>query len=98
MSEEMARKKAQEIEALRTQDMAREKELQDDKCPCCGLATKDIPFFNVQIIKMFGWVECTQCGNVYCPKSILRQKGAMSMAGSAGIAPEKGVPSFLQPS
>lgn len=95
MSEEMARKKAQEIEELRRKEDSVMAEIKEDMCPCCGLATKDIEFFNVQLIKLFGWVECSRCGNVYCPKSVLKQKGVMAKAGLAAGIPA--TPPMIQP-
>ena len=85
MSEEQARKKEEDIEALKKREMDILKETQEDRCPACGLPTTQLEFFNVNTIKMFGWVECTRCGNVYCPKSILAQKRTMA---SSGLMPK----------
>lgn len=84
MSIEMARKKQEDIQNLEKQETEMIKDIQEDRCPNCGLETKNIEFFNANIIKLFGWVECTRCGNVYCPKSILKQKRVMA---SSGLAP-----------
>ena len=81
MSEAMAQKKREEIADLEKQTVADVQDIMNDICPACGLPTKAIEFFNVGIIKTFGWVECTRCGNVYCPKSILKQKKAMAASG-----------------
>ena len=81
MSDEMARIKREEIANLEKQEGQIMKDIVEDRCPCCGLSTKEIEFFNVGIIKTFGWVECTRCGNVYCPKSVLKQKKMMATSG-----------------
>jgi hypothetical protein len=83
MSEEMARKKKEDIENLEKKEKDILKEVAEDRCPSCGLPTSKIEFFNMGIIKAFGWVECTLCGNVYCPKSILKQKKLMAESGLA---------------
>uniref|UniRef100_A0A6M3LVU7 Transcription factor zinc-finger domain-containing protein n=1 Tax=viral metagenome TaxID=1070528 RepID=A0A6M3LVU7_9ZZZZ len=74
MSEDMARAKKEDIENFENEKKQIIKEIQDDKCPACGLPTAKIEFFNPRIIQTFGWVECSMCGNVYVPKSILKQK------------------------
>jgi hypothetical protein len=95
MSEEMAQKKREEIANLEKQEGQMRKEIMEDVCPCCGLPTRDIGFFNTGIIKTFGWVECTRCGNVYCPRSILKQKRLMASSGlTSGL--EETVP-VIQP-
>lgn len=81
MSEEMALKKKEEIEAFEKVEGQVLKDVQEDRCPACGLETTKIEFFNKAIISTFGWVECTRCGNVYCPKSILKQKQMMAKTG-----------------
>ena len=81
MSEEMARKKREDIERLERQEINVLEEMVEDRCPNCGLPTSQIEFFNMGIIKTFGWVECTTCGNVYCPKSILKQKRLLAKSG-----------------
>lgn len=95
MSEEMARQKVQEIADLEKQEGQMMKDIMEDRCPSCGLPTKDIEFFNVGIIKTFGWVECTRCGNVYCPKSVLKQKKVLAAAGLTPGLQES--PSLLTP-
>ena len=81
MSEEMAKKKQEDIENLMKREAKVREEIQEDHCPVCGLPTQAIEFFNVGVIKTFGWVECTKCGNVYCPKSVLKQKKTMAKSG-----------------
>jgi len=96
MSEEIARKKREEIGDLEKEEGQIMKDIMEDKCPCCGLPTRYIEFFNIQIIKTLGWVECTRCGNVYCPKSVLKQKKMMADSGlTPGIQTS---PSLIQPS
>jgi hypothetical protein len=85
MSEEMARKKKEEIEAFEKQETSILKETHGDICPACGLPTNELEFLNTGIIKTFGWVECTRCGNVYTPQSILRQKRTIA---SSGLMPQ----------
>jgi hypothetical protein len=84
MSEEMAQKKKEDIAKFEKKEVDVLKEIAEDRCPNCGLPTSKIEFFNMGIIKTFGWVECTTCGNVYCPKSILKQKKLMA---SSGVVP-----------
>jgi uncharacterized protein with PIN domain len=81
MSEEMARKKQEEIAKLEKKEVAILKDVAEDRCPACGTPTSQIEFFNEMIIKTFGWIECTVCGNVYCPKSILKQKKVLARSG-----------------
>lgn len=87
MSEEMARKKKEEIEALETMEKELKENTKEDLCPVCGLPTNQIKFFNPQIIQMFGWVECTRCGAVYCPASIRKQKNIMAKGGLTQVQP-----------
>jgi len=85
MSEEMARKKKEEIEQLEKQEMADRIAQIEDKCPVCKLPTAKLEFMNVNLVKMFGWVECTRCGCVYSPKSVMKQKRIMASAGAPSI-------------
>lgn len=74
MSEEMAKKKEEELKQFENTKMEVAKEISEDVCPACGLPTVKVEFFNPQLIQTLGWIECTRCGNVYVPKSILKQK------------------------
>jgi hypothetical protein len=85
MSEEQARKKQEDITNLEKQEVEILKEIAEDRCPVCGLPTSKIEFFNVGIIKTFGWIECTRCGNVYCPRSVLKQKKLMATSSPAPV-------------
>jgi hypothetical protein len=83
MSEEMARKKKEDIATLEQVEKSVLEEIKEDKCPVCGLPTAKVEFVNMGIVKTFGWIECTRCGNVYTPKSILKQKRLMAASGLA---------------
>lgn len=81
MSEEMAKKKKADIEMLEKQEQQDQESVKDDWCPVCKLPTGQLKFINMNLVKMFGFVECTRCGAVYVPRSILRQKEAMAKSG-----------------
>jgi hypothetical protein len=81
MSEEMARKKREEIKEFEKREVSILKEIKDDRCPSCGTPTSKLEFINEMIVKTFGWVECTTCGTVYCPRSIMNQKRVLARSG-----------------
>lgn len=95
MSETMKRKKMEDIENLEKEEQRAIEETKEDKCPACGLPTTLNEFFNLALIKTFGWVECTRCGNVYSPASTMRQKRLMA---KSGIVPNvQEAPSLILP-
>jgi hypothetical protein len=73
MSEEMAKKKEEDIKQLEEEELAMSKEMENDKCPLCGTLTKDFQYV-VMLPPPMGWLECPTCGNVFCPDSIRRRK------------------------
>jgi len=93
MSEEMVLAKKAEIENFENEKKQIIKEIQEDKCPACGLPTAKIEFFNPRIIQTFGWVECSMCGNVYVPKSILKQKKSLAQ----GVRPPDNMSVIINP-
>lgn len=98
MSEHMARKKKEDIAALEQEEEKAWKEIQGDRCPVCGLPTVKVEFFNQNIIKVFGWIECSRCGAVYTPKSIMKQKKLMASSGlSSGLQSNEEPPSLIVP-
>ena len=94
MSEAMAQKKKEDITKFENIDVQIMQEIKEDRCPNCGLPTSQVEFVNMNIIKMFGWVECTRCGNVYCPQSILNQKRTLA---KSGLIPPVQPPSIILP-
>lgn len=81
MSEAMAEKKREEIEALEKAETELLRETRDDKCPACGTPTANLLYINPNMIRMLGVVECTTCGCWYTPQSIRNQKLLLSKAG-----------------
>lgn len=69
----MAEKKKLEEERLAKEDAEIEKEMANDKCPLCGAFTKDF-IYVVMLPPPMGWLECPNCGNIFCPDSIRRRK------------------------
>lgn len=96
MSEEMARKKREEADLLNKLEEQARKEVAEDVCPVCKLPTSKVEFLNMGIVKTFGWIECTRCGAIYCPKSIMKQKRIMASSGVVpNVAPLSAPPSNL---
>ena len=84
MSDEMAKKKQMEIDEMAKSSMGADFDaIINDKCPACGSPTTDLLYISAQIVQMFGWVECTNCGCVYSPQSVRKQKLAMGQNQSA---------------
>lgn len=73
MSEEMARKKKEELEALAAEELRIAADMEKDQCPHCGKFTKTFDYV-IMFPAPFGWIECTDCGTVFSPKSIQNQK------------------------
>jgi predicted RNA-binding Zn-ribbon protein involved in translation (DUF1610 family) len=75
MSVEQAEKKKAEIAAV---DHQEKKDIQDilkDVCPNCGTRVVDFSYFNTALMAApFGWIECPNCGVVFCPESLRHQK------------------------
>ena len=88
MSKEMADKKAADIAALEEEEQEILEETKQDMCPVCGLPTGQLEFLNPQLLKMFGWVECTRCGLVYSPRSVLNRKRLFA----SGVVPVTEMP------
>lgn len=80
MSEEQARKKQEEIETFEKREAQDFVAMYNEKCPVCGLLFRELQYVNVQVLQMFGWVECTRCGNVYAPEFTRKAKIKMGMS------------------
>jgi hypothetical protein len=73
MSEELAEKKKEEIEAIEKQGNEDKKRIEGDICPLCGQKPTSYPYICF-LPSPYGWLECVACGLIYCPKSIRDQK------------------------
>jgi uncharacterized OB-fold protein len=73
MSEEMAQKKKDEIEALEKQETSDKSLIMGDACPVCGLRPTSYPYICF-LPSPYGWLECASCGAIYAPKSVRDQK------------------------
>lgn len=73
MSQEMAEKKKQELENLALKEEEVKKEMENDKCPLCGSFTQDFAYI-IMLPAPMGWLECPNCGTVFCPESLRRRK------------------------
>lgn len=74
MSDEMAKKKENEIKQIEEDEKRLEAETRRDMCPVCGLGVPDFPV--VVMLPGVGWVECPRCGNVFCPSSVKQEREA----------------------
>jgi hypothetical protein len=73
MSEEMARRKKEEEELLAKRELEMKEALRNDKCPVCFTQTGDFIYMAMLPPPMV-WLECPNCGTVFCPESIRRKK------------------------
>jgi hypothetical protein len=73
MSEEMARRKREEAEALAAEEARLIASMEKDCCPKCGKFTKTFEYV-MMFPAPFGWIECPACGTVFSPESIRAQK------------------------
>jgi uncharacterized protein with PIN domain len=81
MSDEMARKKQEDLEQFHKMKEGIAEEVQNDRCPNCGTPSLENKYFDAKAMAMFQWIECNVCGTVYCPESIRKRK----MRGSSPI-------------
>jgi rubredoxin len=73
MSEAIAEKKKEEIEALEKQETKDLTEIDNDACPVCGTSPAKYPYISF-LPPPYGWVECAVCGTIFAPISIRKQK------------------------
>ena len=73
MSELMAEKKKEEIEALENQTNTDKKRIEGDACPVCGQKPTSYPYICF-LPSPYGWLECVSCGTIFCPRSLRSQK------------------------
>lgn len=76
MSDEMARKKREELETIDKAESERMRLMAGDLCPHCGTKTINFPYFEVFVLPThpFIWLECPACGVIFCPKSARERK------------------------
>lgn len=79
MSEEMAKKKKEEIEEIEKQETSDQAELERDKCPYCGKLFNTFEYVTM-LPPPFFWMECPGCGMVFCPDSIRKRKLQMGVS------------------
>jgi ferredoxin len=80
MSETVKEQKEREIKELEERLEEEKRDVAVDSCTHCGAKTSTFPyneFFVLPGEKLFGWLECPYCGQVFCPLSIRRKKAKL---------------------
>jgi hypothetical protein len=88
MSQEQAEKKKQDLEEIEAKTRKDMKDILSDRCPGCHTAVIDFVYFNMALMPApFGWIECSNCGTVFCPESLRKQKVTRLKGGSLLLPP-----------
>jgi len=80
MSEELREQKERELKEFEEREKKEKEEVEGDACTHCGAKTATFPYNEFLIFpgkKMFGWLECPFCGQVFCPLSVRRNKAIL---------------------
>ena len=72
MSEEIAKKKKIEIEAIEADEEEMLKEAETASCPFCSKLISSFEY--LLMLPGYGWIECPGCGHVFCPTYIRKRK------------------------
>lgn len=78
MSERMAEKRKQELEAFEKMETEKKEAKavvlntleNKDQCPVCHTFTREFPYVDGRLMQSLHLLECPFCGTVFCPESI----------------------------
>lgn len=77
-------------EASAQQEQIDQEAMKGDMCPVCFSPIRDFPYLSG--IPPLGWLNCTFCGVVFCPKSVREAKLRQSAKGIVTPVPRIIIP------